>query len=147
MNLRQITPDTIDSAVLLGAAWAEQWSAEFDIEPWRASIRNYAIYFDHYARIITDALDRPRGFALGAVRAIPHTGQRLAELQYIYLDPELQELDNMVAVLQDFELWGNQFDIDSIEIRDLAQRPGWYSAAYAELGFESDQARLVKGTR
>jgi len=146
MQIRSITPDTIDAAVLQGAAWAEQYDQPYDIESWRASVRNYAVYFDHYARLIQDNIGQHRGIVLGAVRQLPHTGERLGQLHYIYLDPAVQELDNLVSILQDFGNYLEPFGTDRIEIECFTRLPQWYSDCLTELGYTADRRTVRKGS-
>lgn len=145
MILKPVTPDSIDRVIELGPDWAQATDSEFDIESWRASVRNYAVYFDHMARVIINPVGETVGFVMAAVRQIPHTGQRRAHVHYIYVDSRYHESATMIAIIAEIRSWAEQFQIDRIEIVPTTGWPEWYLQELAALGFVPDLQTLIKG--
>ena len=148
ITLTAIGPATIDDAIDLGLQWAQTAPAprEFDVETWRNSVRNWAIYFDHYARIVEDNLGQPRGFVMGAIRQLPWSTTRSAELHAIYVDAPLLETGTIQAILADFAEFAEPFGVSAVIIHQHEPWPAAMQEIIDELGFQSQRPAYARGT-
>lgn len=98
------------------------------------TLRQYNIRPNLFFRIAVNGL-RPVGVIGGFLSEDPVETQVTATIQFNYLIPEFNSVENYRQLIQEFETWSKQFKVEQIRALDIGENTNRLFTVYDQLGF------------
>lgn len=137
MQIRPMEPREIDSVIVLFNYYKEE--AEVNEERYSenrvlSTIREYCIRPNLFFRIALNG-QRPVGLIGGFISEDPVEDERAATIQFCYLIPEFNSINNYQQMLEEFEAWAKLAKATNIRAIDIGTKITRLNEVYDELGF------------
>lgn len=137
MIIRPMNPEELDLVVNVFEYYRddanisdEQWNLQRVVQ----TIKHYTITWGLFFRVAYDG-QRPIGVIGGFVAEDPITAEASAAIQFCYLKPGYDDLNNYRQLVTEFYDWAKSVNASSIKCLDIGNNPDRLSDIWEGLGY------------
>ena len=139
-------PDNVDEILNLGHVWADEMNVDdYDHESWLKSIRRYSIYDGACCFLLRNNLNQCVGFIVGGADQVPHTGEIVSQIHYMFVCSQWLEHDQLSELHEAFVTWAQRTNAVSIMAPSAYDLPEEYQEFFQESGYQTGTSVMAKG--
>ena len=139
-------PDNVDLVLNLGHEWADEMQVpDYDHESWLRYVRKYSIYDNACCLLLRNNENQAVGFIIGGADQVPHTGEIVSQIHYIFVKQRFFEHLTMRELTQAFESWAQKIRAVSVVTPSAYYLPEEYQEFFQESGYQTGTSVMAKG--
>lgn len=143
--IKECDKTDIGRVIELGPYWAEQHGVQvFDEEQWHTIVKSMIIEYQCTWLNFVDSFGQVRGFIGGTVVAEPHEKKNIAQIQYLYLEPDFREDENLYELYKMFEAWARSLNCRAIFSPAMMTMPDYINNFFESIEYSEGPKILVK---
>lgn len=139
MIIRRMLPEEIDGVAILFDYYreaAEIQDEDYDSDRVVQTIKNYCINWNLFFHVAYEG-QRPVGLIGGFVSEDPIDGRACAAIQFCYLIPSHDQIENYRELVTVFEQWAREVKATSIKALDIGNRLNRLQYVYQSAGYKA----------
>lgn len=145
MIIRAMEPRELDVVLNLFNYYCEAADIsdeQYDQDRARETVREYCIRPNLFFRIAVNG-QRPVGLIGGFISQDPVETQVTATIQFLYLIPEFDDINNYECLVDEFTAWSQQFKVTQVRAIDIGNKLDRLHDVYDELGFSPVRVSIM----